>query len=77
MVLTTRRGSNMLDFARKGMGIALLTKRPTLPLMTDDIVAIDIEPRIITNIDLIYPKNQRLSSSAKRFVDMVNARVVG
>ncbi|MGN0774181.1 MAG: LysR family transcriptional regulator [Candidatus Ventricola sp.] len=77
VVLTTRRGSNMLDFARKGMGIALLTKRPTLPLMTDDIAAIDIEPRIITNIDLIYPKNQRLSPSAKRFVDMVNARVIG
>ena len=74
VVLTTHRASNMLDLVRKKMGIALLTKRPTLPLLTKDIVAIDIEPRIITNINLAYPKNQTLSVGARRFINMVNTR---
>ena len=74
VVLTTHRASNMLDLVRKKMGIALLTRRPTLPLLTDDIVAIDIEPRIITNINLAYPKNQTLSMGANRFINMVNMR---
>ena len=74
VVLTTHRASNMLDLVRKKMGIALLTRRPTLPLLTDDIVAIDIEPRIITNINLAYPKNQTLSMGASRFINMVNMR---
>lgn len=72
VVLTTHRASNMLDLVRKGMGIALLSRRPTIPLMTDDIIAIDIEPRIITNIDLVYPKNHQLSTGAKRFINLVN-----
>lgn len=72
VVLTTHRASNMLDLVRKGMGIALLSRRPTIPLMTDDITAIDIEPRIITNINLAYPKNHQLSTGAKRFINLVN-----
>ncbi|MGN1019722.1 MAG: LysR family transcriptional regulator [Aristaeellaceae bacterium] len=68
IVLTSHRGRNMLELARKNMGIALLTKRPTLPMLTEDLVAVDIEPRIITNINLIYPKNQKLSPGAQRFV---------
>lgn len=56
----------------KRVGIALLTRRPTLPLLTEDIVAIDIEPRIITNINLSYPKNQTLSVGARRFINLVN-----
>lgn len=72
VVLTTRRAANMLDLVRKGMGIALLSRRPTIPLMTDDIAAIDIEPRIITNINLAYPKNHQLSEGVKQFIRLVN-----
>ena len=74
VVLTTHRASNMLDLVRKKMGIALLTRRPTLPLLTEDIVAINIELRIITNINLAYPKNQTLSVGARRFINLVNTR---
>ncbi len=70
VVLTTHRASNMLDLVRKGMGTAILSRRPTIPLMTDDIVAIDIEPRIITNINLAYAKNHQLSVGTKRFIDL-------
>lgn len=72
VVLTTQRASNMLDLVRKGMGVAMLSRRPTIPLMTEDIIAIDIEPRIITNINLAYPKNHQLSAGAKRFINLVN-----
>lgn len=72
VVLTTHHASNMLDLVRKGMGISLLTKRPTIPLLTEDIVAIDIEPRIITNIDLAYPKNKQMDAGEKRFINMVS-----
>lgn len=74
VVLTTHRASDMLDLVRKKMGIALLTRRPTLPLLTEDIVAIDIEPRIITSINLACPKNQTLSVGARRFINLVNTR---
>ena len=74
VVLTTHRASNMLDFVRKKMGVALLTKRPTLPILTDDIAVVDIEPRIITNINLAYPKNQPLSVGARRFVNLLTSR---
>ena len=72
VVLTMHRAANMLDLARKGMGIALLNRKPIQSSLTDDLVAIDIEPRIITNIDLAYPKNRQLSSGVRRFIDMVN-----
>ena len=72
VALTMHRSANMLDLARKGMGIVLLNRKPIQSSLTDDLVAIDIEPRIITNIDLAYPKNRKLSPGARRFIDMVN-----
>ena len=72
VALTMHRASNMLDLARKGMGIVLLNRKPIRSALTEDLVAIDIEPRIITNIDLAYPKNRKLSPGARRFIDMVN-----
>lgn len=71
VVLTNHRASNLLDLAQKELGIALLTKRPILPLMTDELVAIEIEPRIITHINIAYPKDKPLSAGAKHFISMV------
>lgn len=73
VVLTNHRAANLLDLARKEVGIALLTKRPALPLVTDDLVSVEIEPRIITNINLAFPKDRPLSAGAKRFIGMVGA----
>lgn len=73
VILTGRRASNMLDLVRKNMGIALLTKRPTLPSITDDIAVVDIEPRILTHINLAYPKNQPLSIGAQHFINLIKS----
>ncbi|MDO4483961.1 MAG: LysR family transcriptional regulator substrate-binding protein [Clostridia bacterium] len=75
VVLTMHRADNMLDLCRKGMGIVLLNKAPILPMLTEDLVAVDIEPRIITHINLAYPKNKQLNIGARRLMEMV--RVAG
>lgn len=74
VVFTGRRAANMLELVRKGMGIALLTERPIQHLLTDDLAVVDIEPRIITNINLAYPKDRPLSFGARWFVDRLNTR---
>ncbi len=71
IMLTMHRADNMLDFVRKGMGIALLNRGPTESMLTDDLVAIDIEPRIFTHVALAYPKGKQLNAGAKRFINMI------
>lgn len=73
VVLTCRRASNMLDLVRQNMGVALLTKRPTLPMIGDDVAVVDIEPRIPTHINLAYPKNQPLSIGSQHFIRLLKA----
>lgn len=73
VVLTNHRASNLLDLVRKEVGIALLTRRPILPMLSDDLTAIEVEPRIITNINIAYPKDKPLSSGARHFINMAGA----
>ena len=73
VVFTGHRAENIIDLVRKGMGIALLTKRPMLPLVGDDIVMLDVEPRITTTISLAYSKVHPLSIGSRHFIELIKA----
>ncbi len=73
VVFTGHRAENIVDLVRKGMGIALLTKQPTLRLIGNDIVLLDIVPHITTTISLAYPKAHTMSNGCKQFVELVKA----
>lgn len=73
VVFTGHRAENIVDLAIKGMGIALLMKKPILQLCKDQLAVIDIEPRITTSIKLAYPKSGQMSGAARHFLEMVKS----
>lgn len=73
VVFTGHRAENIVDLVRKGMGIALLTRQPTLRLIGDDIVLLDIEPRVTTTISLAYSKVHPLSIGSRHFIELVKS----
>lgn len=75
VVFTGYRAENIVDLVCKGMGIALLTKKPTRPLMNDALVVLDIEPRIVTPISLAYSKTHPLDVGSKHFLELVRTFV--
>lgn len=75
VVFTGYRAENIVDLVCKGMGIALLTKKPTRPLMNDALVVLDIEPHIVTPISLAYSKTHPLDVGSKHFLELVRTFV--
>ncbi len=61
--------ANIVDLVQKGRGISLLTRSPVEPLLTPDLVLIDIEPAVITDINLIYLRSRHLSKAAEQFLE--------
>ena len=65
---TGHRAENMISLVSKGMGIALLTKRPAQYFSREDIAIVDIHPLINTKISLVYKQKHDISGAAKDFV---------
>ena len=59
------------------MGIALLTKKPTLSYAGPDISLVDIVPYINTAIQLAYVKDRKPSMAGKQFLGFVQSWVQG
>lgn len=71
IVFTGRRADNIIDLVAKGMGIALLMKKPVEYLQSPDVVAVDITPKITTTISLAYTRNKPMSVAATHFLNSV------
>jgi len=69
VVFTSRRASNIIDMVDKGMGVALLMKKPGVTIEAENVVCADITPVITTRIQVSYSKDRELSASARHFVD--------
>lgn len=65
---TGHRAENMISLVSKGMGIALLTKRPAQYFLREDIAIVDIHPLINTKISLVYTQKHEISCPAKNFM---------
>lgn len=72
IVFTSVRNTATIDLVANGMGVALLAKKSTKPLLRPDTVLIDISPSITAQINLIY-NTDYLSIPAKRFLSFVHA----
>lgn len=68
---TGLRGENLIDLAARGMGVALLTKKPIEHLAGERVVLVDVVPEVATPISLIYPAKGKLSDALKKFITYV------
>lgn len=65
---TGLRGENLIDLAARGMGVALLTKKPIENLAGDRVVLVDVVPTVVTSINLVYFAKGKLSDALKKFI---------
>lgn len=68
---TGLRGENLIDLAARGMGVALLTKKPIEHLVGNRVALIDVMPEVVTSISLVYPAKRKLSDALKKFITYV------
>lgn len=68
---TSHHATNLLEMARIGNGIALLTERPILNLDLSDLLVYDVEPRIETKINVAWKKDRKPTASARLFRDFI------
>lgn len=68
VAFTGLRGENLIDLAVRGMGVALLTKKPIEHLAGDRVRLVDVVPTVATSINLVYPAEGKLSRALKKFI---------
>ena len=73
IVYTSTRAENILSFVSQGFGIALLSKIPVARLSGEQVVLLDVYPRVETSIILAFEKEQSLSGAAKLFLNMIRS----
>jgi LysR family transcriptional regulator, transcription activator of glutamate synthase operon len=66
---TDHNVDDLCELVAKGMGIALLMKQLALYVQNTKIAIVDITPRIATQINLCYLKDNELSAAAKKFIE--------
>ena len=71
VAFTGLRGENLIDLVAKGMGVALLTKRPISGLGHEDVVLVDVVPYVTTSICLVYPRQKKITDPLKSFLGYV------
>lgn len=71
VAFTGHRAENILDLVSKGMGVALLMKKPAIYLSNPNIAIVDVAPRITTTISLAYVRSQKISVAATHFLNLV------
>ncbi|MBD5475044.1 MAG: LysR family transcriptional regulator [Lachnospiraceae bacterium] len=69
------RGSELIDYVRKEMGITILFKKTLYSMDLSNISVVDIEPAYKITVSLCYPKNARLSAGAKSLVNFCSHAV--
>lgn len=71
VAFTGFRGENLIDLAAKGMGVALLTRKPIEDAADKAVALVDIEPTIETAVSLAYSGKRKLPEAARRFINYV------
>lgn len=71
VAFTGLRGENLIDLAAKGMGVALLTRRPIAGMHHEEVVLVDVVPYVTTSICLVYPKHKKIAEPLRSFLGYV------
>lgn len=74
IAFTGYRAENILDLVGKGMGVALLTKKPALFLADSNVSIVDVTPYFTTTISLAYSRNMKSTVAARHFISSVKAQ---
>ena len=68
---TSHRAENLVDGVERGMGLAMLMRKPAALLISDRCKLIDVTPEVKTIISLVWLKNRKLPPHHKRFMELV------
>lgn len=71
VAFTGLRGENLIDLAARGMGVALLTKKPIEHLADSRVVLVDVVPTVATTISLVYSAKGKLPDALQKFISYV------
>lgn len=74
VIFTGKRAENIVDLVEKGMGVALLMRKPVESFTNREISVVDVSPIITTRISLYYKKDARLSLVARHFIACVKLK---
>ncbi|MDY2626921.1 MAG: LysR family transcriptional regulator [Lachnospiraceae bacterium] len=77
IIFTGKRAENIVDLVEKGMGVALLMRKPVESFANRSISIVDVAPVITTKINLYYKKDTQLSLVARHFIDCVKLKKAG
>lgn len=75
VILTVRKGESLIDLVGKGMGIALLMRRPAMYQGNPQVTMVDIHPIIPTNVYLARPRSAPLSPAGMKFLQYIRDTV--
>ncbi len=71
VAFTGLRGENLIDLAARGMGVALLTKKPIEHLADGRVVLVDVVPTVATTISLVCSAKGKLPDALQKFISYV------
>lgn len=75
IIYTGSRGDNIANMVSRGSGVALLTKRPIENMHFPHVELVDIEPPIITEINLVYSRELGVSRELEQFLQFVREQM--
>lgn len=75
IIYTGSRGDNIANMVSRGSGVALLTKRPIENMHFPHVVLVDIEPPIITEINLVYSRDLGNSPELEQFLQFIREQL--
>lgn len=75
IVFNGQRGTELVDYIRKKMGISILYKKTLYSMNLDNISMVDIVPPHDITVSLCYLKSARLSAGAKALVQFLSHAV--
>lgn len=67
---TSHRAENLIDMVGRGMGIAMLMRKPASTLIAGNYKLVDITPEVRTVISLVWMKNRKLPPNYRKLVEL-------
>ena len=74
--MVANHAENHVELAARGIGIALLMKKPILGIYHPNVSIVDVEPPYKCRIDFFYRKNKKLSPAANQFIAFIQQWVI-
>jgi DNA-binding transcriptional LysR family regulator len=71
IVFNANRGSEIIEYVRREMGISILYKKSVYSMNPDNITVVNIKPSHKINVSLCYLKGASLSAGAQAMVDFI------